>query len=152
MTWTSPATSPSPSPWSDALIADLPDTVVGIGVDTVDTERFAKVIARTPGLVTRVFTPREIEQCGGESIRPASLAARWAAKEAVAKVLVSTDGLRWHDCELLTGAQGEPRLEISGTVQAAAAAQGIQRWLVSLSHDGHMAIAFVAATTDGRTR
>jgi holo-[acyl-carrier protein] synthase len=68
----------------------------------------------------------------------------------VAKVLVSTEGLCWHDCELVTGSRGEPRLEITGTVEVAAAALGIRRWLVSLSHDGHMAIAFVAATTEGR--
>ena len=94
----------------------------------------------------RVFTPREIEQCGGNRPRPASLAARWAAKEAVAKVLVTTHGLRWHDCELLTGEHGEPRLAVSGTVEEAARAAGIGRWHVSLSHDGHMAIAFVVAT------
>ena len=133
------------------LIPDLPGSVVGVGVDTVDTERFAAVIARTPGLVHRVFTEREIEQCGGDRLRPASLAARWAAKEAVAKVLVTTSGLRWHDCELVVGGSGEPRLELSHTVAAAAAAIGIRRWLVSLSHDGHMAIAFVVATTDEAT-
>ena len=122
--------------------------MVGIGVDTVDTERFAAVIARTPGLVRRVFTEREIEQCGGDRLRPDSLAARWAAKEAVAKVLVTTAGLSWHDCELLVGDSGEPLLTMSDTVAAAAAALGIRRWLVSLSHDGHMAIAFVVATAD----
>ena len=117
----------------------------------VDTERFARVIARTPRVVTRVFTAREIQQCGGDRARPASLAARWAAKEAVAKVLVSTAGLRWHDCEVVTGRHGEPLLEVSGTVAAAAEARGIRRWLVSLSHDGHMAIAFVVATADEAT-
>jgi holo-[acyl-carrier protein] synthase len=123
--------------------------VVGVGVDVVDTDRFAAVIARTPGLVTRVFTAREIELSGGERIRPASLAARWAAKEAVAKVLVDNRGLSWHHCELVVGTLGEPVIEVSGTVAAAAAARGIESWLVSLSHDGHMAIAFVVATRTG---
>lgn len=121
-------------------------TVVGIGVDVVDTDRFAAVIARTPLLVPRVFTAREIELSGGATIRPASLAARWAAKEAVAKVLVDNRGLNWHDCELVVGSLGEPLLEVSGTVAAAAAARGVESWLVSLSHDGHMAIAFVVGT------
>jgi holo-[acyl-carrier protein] synthase len=107
------------------------------------------VIRRSPGLVTRVFTEREIEQSGGEKLRPASLAARWAAKEAVAKVLVTTTGLQWHDCEVLNGPLGEPLLEVSGTVARAAAGRGIDRWLLSLSHDGHMAIAFVVATSTG---
>lgn len=117
-----------------------------MGVDVVDTDRFAAVIARTPGLVPRVFTAREIGLSGGDAPRPASLAARWAAKEAVAKVLVDNRGLAWHDCEVVTGSLGEPIIELSGTVAAAAAARGIESWLVSLSHDGHMAIAFVVAT------
>jgi holo-[acyl-carrier protein] synthase len=112
----------------------------------VDTERFARVIARTPLLVPRVFTEREIELSGGAALRATSLAARWAAKEAVAKVLVDNRGLEWHDCELVAGALGEPIIEVSGTIAAAAAARGIESWLVSLSHDGHMAIAFVVAT------
>ncbi len=122
------------------------DTVVGIGVDVVDTDRFAAVIARSPRLVPRVFSDREIELSGGATLRPASLAARWAAKEAVAKVLVDNRGLEWHDCELVVGPLGQPILEMRGTVAAAAAARGIGSWLVSLSHDGHMAIAFVVAT------
>ena len=122
---------------------------MGVGVDVVDTDRFAAVIARTPRLVPRVFTEREIELSGGATIRPVSLAARWAAKEAVAKVLVDNSGLGWHDCELVVGPLGEPRIELAGTVAAAAAARGIDSWLVSLSHDGHMAIAFVVATRAG---
>ena len=120
---------------------------MGIGVDVVDTERFAGVVARTPGLVTRVFTAREIEECGGAALRPASLAARWAAKEAVAKVLVDNRGHSWHDCEVVSGPLGEPRLVLSGSIAEAAAARGIGRWLLSLSHDGHMALAFVVAST-----
>ena len=123
--------------------------MVGIGVDIVDTTRFADVIARSPRLVTRVFTAREIEQCGGERLRTASLAARWAAKEAVAKVLIDNRGLEWHHCEVLSGERGEPRLVLTGTVEAAARARGIDAWLLSLSHDGDMAIAFAMATGPG---
>jgi holo-[acyl-carrier protein] synthase len=126
--------------------------VVGIGVDVVDTSRFAAVIARSPRFITRVFTEREVEQCGGDRPRPASLAARWAAKEAVAKVLVDNRGLQWHDCEVVAGTLGEPRLEIAGTVAAAAEARGIDSWLLSLSHDGDMAIAFVVASGAGAHR
>ncbi|MBI1350553.1 MAG: holo-ACP synthase [Actinomycetales bacterium] len=130
----------------------MPDSVVSVGVDLVDTARFARVIERTPGLVARVFTAREIELSGGERIRPASLAARWAAKEAVAKALVHTDGLEWHHCELLTGQRGEPLLHLTGSVAAAAAGRGITHWAVSLSHDGDMAIAFVVASRGGSDR
>lgn len=116
-------------------------------MDIVDTDRFARAIARTPGLVPRVFTAREVELCGGERLRPTSLAARWAAKEAVSKALVRTAGLQWHDCEVLTGPHGEPVLSMTGTVAAAAAAMGIDHWAISLSHDGHMAIAVVVASS-----
>ena len=115
----------------------------------MDTARFARVIARTPGLVTRVFTAREIDLSGGERIRPTSLAARWAAKEAVAKALIHTDGLQWHDCEVLSGDRGQPLLALRGTVEAAALARGIDHWAISLSHDGDMAMAFVVASRHG---
>ena len=60
-------------------------------------------------------------------------------------------GLSWHDCEVLTGDLGSPHLHLSGTVLAAAHDRGIASWLVSLSHDGHMAVAFVVATGKGPT-
>lgn len=121
-------------------------SIVGIGVDVVDVARFERVITRTPRLVTRVFTTVEIDLCGGESPRASSLAARWAAKEAVAKVLVDNRGHSWHDCQVHSGPHGEPRVVLSGSVAAAAATRGITSWMLSLSHDGGVAIAFVVAT------
>ena len=112
-------------------------------MDLVDTRRFADVLARTPRLAARVFTPLELDLSGG---RPVSLAARWAAKEAVAKVLIDNRGLSWHDCQILNGHLGDPQLELTGTVAAAARSRGIDSWQVSLSHDGHMAVAFVVAS------
>ena len=126
-------------------LAAGPARVVGIGVDLVDIRRFAAVIDRTPGLVARVFTDREIEASGAHRKQVVSLAGRWAVKEAVAKVLVDTTGLSWHDCEVLSGERGEPRIVVSGTVAEAASVRGIERWLVSVSHDGDMAMAFVIA-------
>lgn len=125
---------------------DLPASVVGVGVDIVDVRRLRRTLERTPGFAARVFTERERDLSGGATIRAASLAARWAAKEAVVKVLVDSRGLEWHDCEVLSGPRGEPILEMSGSVLAAAQARGIGAWLLSLSHDGDMAIAFVVAT------
>ena len=115
----------------------------------VDVERFTAALARTPALAKRVFTDREIELSGGAATRPASLAARWAAKEAVAKVLVDNRGHQWHDCQILNGPLGEPILALTGTVLAAAEARGIDAWHMSLSHDGGVAIAFVLATGRG---
>jgi holo-[acyl-carrier protein] synthase len=103
------------------------------------------VLERSPGLAARVFTARELQLSGGHRLRAESLAGKWAVKEAVAKVLVDTTGLQWHDCEVLSGDWGQPLLEVRGTVLEASRQRGIERWLVSLSHDGGMAIAFVVA-------
>jgi holo-[acyl-carrier protein] synthase len=74
----------------------MPASVLGVGVDVVHLRRFDAALARSPRLVTRIFTNREIALSGGDTPRSSSLAARWAAKEAVAKVLVDNLGLDLH--------------------------------------------------------
>jgi len=70
--------------------------IVGVGIDVCDVSRFAEVVHRRPGLVHRLFTPAEAE-------RPvASQAARFAAKEALAKALGAPSGMSWLDAEILT--------------------------------------------------
>ena len=130
---------------NDEFTGGLSASVIGIGVDIVDTERFAAVIARTPRIVTRLFTEAESLNSDGADRSAVSLAARFAAKEAVAKVLGDTQGLQWHHCEVVTDSLGKPSLRISGTVAQAALARGISSWHLSLSHDGGHAIAFVVA-------
>jgi holo-[acyl-carrier protein] synthase len=112
--------------------------VVGIGVDMVDVARFGTVLSRTPALLERLFTPAEQAVTAVES-----RAVRFAAKEALAKVLGAPPGLRWHDAEVVTGPDHRPRLTVRGTVADAAGAAGIRHWHLSLSHDGGMAIAMV---------
>ena len=114
-------------------------TIVGVGVDVVDVGRLARALARTPGLERRLFTD-------GERGRSApSLAARFAAKEAVAKALGAPGGLRWRDAEVVTGERGRPHLALHGGVRQEATAQGIGTWHLSLSHDGGLAMAVVVA-------
>ena len=113
--------------------------IVGIGVDICEVARLERAITRHPRLATRLFTPAERD-------RPVvSLAARFAAKEAVAKALGSPGGMNWQNCEVRTGERGEPLLHVTGTVAAAAERLGIDRWHLSLSHDGGMALAYVIA-------
>lgn len=116
--------------------------IVGIGVDIVDLERFALSLERTPHLGERLFTPAE------RAARPASLAAAFAAKEAVAKALGAPAGLEWHDVEVRHDDAGRPHLLVTGTVADAAATRGILRWHVSLSHDRGAAVAMVVAEGD----
>ena len=113
--------------------------IVGVGVDVVDVARLARALQRTPGLADRLFTD-------AERARPVeSLAARFAAKEAVAKALGAPGGLRWREAEVVTGERGRPRLAVSGAVAQEAEAQGVRTWHLSLSHDGGVATAVVVA-------
>ncbi|MGK5551667.1 holo-ACP synthase [Actinomadura kijaniata] len=113
--------------------------IVGVGIDVVDIARFERSLERTPGLRTRLFTEVERDLAGR------SLAARFAAKEALAKALGAPRGLMWTDAEVRRAADGRPSLHVTGTVAAAAAARGVTSWHVSLSHDGGVATAIVIA-------
>lgn len=115
-------------------------SIVGVGVDVVEVARLEKALARTPTLRKRLFTDAEVE---GRSIE--SLAARFAAKEAVAKVLGAPGHLAWRDAEVVTAERGRPTLVVHGAAAEVAAGLGIRVWHVSLSHDGGMATAMVVA-------
>lgn len=111
--------------------------VIGVGIDVCDLERFAESLARTPGLLDRLFTAAEASR------PPASLAARFAAKEALAKALGAPGGLAWHDAEVFSEPSGQPRFELRGTVRARAAQLGVRHVHLSLSHDAGIASAMV---------
>jgi holo-[acyl-carrier protein] synthase len=113
--------------------------IVGVGIDVVDIARFARSLERTPGLATRLFTEHE------RALRPRSLAARFAAKEALAKALGAPRGLRWTDAEVRNAPDGRPGLHVDGTVAVAAGRLGVTGWHISLSHDGGVAVAVVIA-------
>jgi holo-[acyl-carrier protein] synthase len=112
-------------------------TIVGVGVDLVDLKRFEQSLQRSPGLRERLFTAAE------RALADASLAARFAAKEAMAKALGCPAGLAWTDVEVVTDESGRPGLVCTGTVADAMAAAGAARCFVSLSHDGGHAVAVV---------
>ena len=113
--------------------------IVGIGVDIVDIGRFRVALQRTPALAGRLFTESE------RGARPESLAASFAAKEAVAKALGAPPGLRWTDVTVERDTTGRPMLLVSGTVAAVAQQRGVRCWHLSLSHDSGMSIAMVVA-------
>jgi holo-[acyl-carrier protein] synthase len=113
--------------------------IVGLGIDVVDVERFGQVLKRTPRLLDRLFTDSE------RSVGLNSLAARFAAKEALAKALGAPVGLHWTHVCVVSDADGQPRLKIWGTVEARAAALGVRELHVSLSHDAGIASAVVIA-------
>lgn len=106
----------------------------GVGIDVVDIARFQESLERTPGLKDRLFTDGE----KGKGI--ASLAARFAAKEALAKALAVPAGLNWHDCEVVNLENGQPvflfRNQIAELIDSA-------KVHLSLSHDAGVASAMV---------
>ncbi len=119
--------------------------IVSVGIDVVLVERFTRALERTPLLVGRLFTEGERMTSSGSPRSPESLAARFAAKEAVAKALGAPAGMRWHDCEIVSDPDGRPWLTVAGTVAVVAADRGIHHWHLSLSHDGGIASAMVVA-------
>jgi holo-[acyl-carrier protein] synthase len=119
--------------------------IIGVGIDVVPVERFAESLVRTPGLRDRLFTEAEQHTPSGAARTGESLAARFAAKEALAKALGAPGDLRWHDAEVTVGAHGRPHLEVRGTVAGRAAQLGVTGWHISLSHDGGIASAVVVA-------
>jgi holo-[acyl-carrier protein] synthase len=119
--------------------------IIGVGIDVCPVERFAASLARTPGLRDRLFTPSEQVTPSGAERTGESLAARFAAKEALAKALGAPGNLHWHDAEVVVGDRGRPFLHVRGTVARRAAQLGVTSWHVSLSHDGGIASAVVIA-------
>ena len=111
----------------------------GIGSDLVEVSRLGQALERTPTLRARVFTEAE------STLPLESLAARFAAKEALAKALGSPGGLSWQDAEVVVGDSGRPGFELRGEVAERTA--GLQVHL-SLSHDGGMALAFVVLESE----
>ncbi|WP_026877446.1 holo-ACP synthase [Jiangella gansuensis] len=111
--------------------------IVGVGIDVVDVRRFAETLERTPAFARRVFT-------AGEQARSiASQAARFAAKEALAKALGAPSGLLWQDAEVVSDDDGRPWFEVRGSVRARCDALGVRTVHLSLSHDAGVASAMV---------
>lgn len=111
--------------------------ILGVGIDVVDIRRFAETLERTPALAERVFTAAERRRS------VPSQAARFAAKEALAKAFGAPAGLRWQDAEVVSDAGGRPWLEVGGTIAERAAVVGVEHFHLSLSHDAGIASAVV---------
>jgi holo-[acyl-carrier protein] synthase len=113
--------------------------IIGVGIDVVDIARFTAALERTPRLREKLFAPAE------RDLPPQSLAARFAAKEALAKALGAPGGLSWHDAVVHRTPGGPPQLETTGTVAALAQSLGVGHLHLSLTHDGGIASAIVIA-------
>ena len=121
-------------------------TVKGIGIDLVDIERFRRSLERTPSMRVRLFTAVELEYVEPKVDPIPSLAARFAAREAVMKALgVGLGAFGFHDVWVERAESGAPSLVVSGKAADLAAAAGVTVWHLSLTHSDHVAAAYVVA-------
>ena len=111
--------------------------IVGVGTDLCVIERFKAMLERRPGLAERLLTD------GERALSIQSQAARFAAKEALAKALASPGGMRWLDCEVVKSSDGKPSFLTKGSVAERLERLGITRVHLSISHDGGFATAMV---------
>jgi holo-[acyl-carrier protein] synthase len=114
------------------------------GVDLLEISRLREAIERHgERFMTRIFTSTEREQCGENY---PSLAARFAAKEAVAKALGTGLGdVSFTDIEIVRGKNGEPKLKLYGKALEVANELKLTEWAISLSHTHEHAVASVVA-------
>ena len=120
--------------------------IIGIGIDLVDIERFRTSLERTPSMRTRLFTDVELAYVAPKSDPVPSLAARFAAREAVMKSLgLGLGAFGFHEVWVERAASGEPSLAITGRALDLAAEAGVQRWHLSLTHSASTAGAYVIA-------
>ncbi|MHA6693240.1 holo-ACP synthase [Homoserinimonas sp. A520] len=118
--------------------------IVGIGVDLVDVPRFERAASRTPRLLDRLFAESE-QRPDGRTLPVRSLAARFAAKEALIKAIGDSDGVRWHDIRIISNDLRNPSFELANRVAEVADERGIATFHLSMSHDADLAIAYVIA-------
>lgn len=117
-----------------------------IGIDIVDIARLKNVIDRTPRFLKRVFTAQELDYCFKKKDPYPSLAARFAAREAVRKLdNAFIKGIRFHDTEVIVDTEGKPQIILHGAARQRAREVNINNLAISLSHSREQAIAVVIA-------
>ena len=112
-----------------------------IGVDIIEIARVERVISRwQDSFLKRIYTRAELETCPNAS----SLAARFAAKEAVMKALgTGVRGVSWRDIEILTNGNGAPLIKLHGRAREKSEEIGVAEFCVTMSHSREYAVAFV---------
>ena len=120
--------------------------MIGVGIDLVDIERFRCSLERTPTMRTRLFTEVELAYVAPKTDPVPSLAARFAAREAVMKALgLGLGAFAFHDVWVERAESGQPSLAFAGRAAELSSRAGISRWHLSLTHSDIMAAAYVIA-------
>jgi holo-[acyl-carrier protein] synthase len=124
--------------------------VIGIGTDLVELDRFRAVLARSPGIVDRLFTPGERDYAERRADPTERYAARFAAKEAVLKALgLGLGRVAFREIEVVRADSGEPSVLLHGAAAREAQARGVGRWLLTMTHTERLAQAIAVALPPG---
>ncbi len=124
---------------------DMPGNLISIGTDIIECVRIAQMIEKHGEVfLQRVFTQREIVYCSSRKAATQHYAGRWAAKEAVLKVLGTgwAKGIQWTDIEVMNEVSGAPVVKITGKAAEIARERGIQDVMITISHCRAYATAF----------
>ena len=122
-------------------------SVLGVGVDIIETERIERSLERfRERFLHRVFTDGEIAYCQSMKYPARHFAARFAAKEAVAKAFGTGIGkaMGWRDIDIHKKRSGEPFVVLGGSAKSLADERKIRAVWISLSHTNHHAVAMIA--------
>ena len=119
--------------------------ILGIGVDVVDVARMKRALSRHPTFAARVFTDEENAYCTRGGTPAECYAGRFAAREAVIKALGGLRGAKWKDISVARAPSGAPSIVLAGAAEARAAMLGIERLLISFTHERNTAVAFCLA-------
>ncbi|MGI6412849.1 MAG: holo-ACP synthase [Syntrophomonadaceae bacterium] len=126
------------------------DIILYVGVDIIEIDRIRKAVTRIPRFQNRVFTPQELDYCLKKRNPYPSLAARFAAKEALRKLHPAfSSGISFHDVEVINNSSGKPELLLHGKAMDIKVGNGIGDIAISLSHSNYTAIAVVTAMREG---
>jgi holo-[acyl-carrier protein] synthase len=123
--------------------------IIGIGLDLVSIPRIRAITERwRESFLNRLFTETERDYCLRRAAPYASLAARFAAKEAMLKALGTgwAGGIRWVDIQVVNDASGKPTAHVTGRAKELMSGLGVTGIHVSLSHEADYAIAEVLLT------
>jgi holo-[acyl-carrier protein] synthase len=122
--------------------------IIAHGIDLVDFDRIEQMLARhEQRFLERVFTTRELADADKVKNRVEKLAGRFAAKEAVMKLIGTgwRDGIAWTDIEVVNNPLGQPEVTITGRVRQIADEKNIEQITLSITHTANFAIASAVA-------
>lgn len=122
--------------------------IIAHGIDLVDFDRIEEMLEKHPKrFPKRVYTDTEMADADKHVRRIEKLAGRFAAKEAVMKLIGTgwRDGIAWTDIEVVNNPLGQPLVNISGKVKELADEKGIEQITLSITHTSNFAIASAVA-------